>query len=179
MFPLVRQKSSRFSPSNQRRLSRDRSHSRVNDLRLHENRQGSRQRSRERDRDRDRSKISDDRIDRRSRDSHATSRYGHFYHSSSHGYSNDRHRSHRDRSRDKKRSGGDGKGRHEKHDKYKDSLSEGQKRQQSSDSSDVEVDIDINEDDEDEEAIIEKRRKQREDLLKVIIKFYIFVWIYL
>ncbi|CAG9861857.1 unnamed protein product [Phyllotreta striolata] len=51
----------------------------------------------------------------------------------------------------------------EKQDKFKDSLSEGQKRQDSSES-DVEMDIDWNE--EDEEVIIEKRRKQREELLK-------------
>lgn len=51
-------------------------------------------------------------------------------------------------------------------DKFKDSLSEGLKIEQSS-SSDEEIgDIKIDED-EDEEEIIEKRRKQREELLKV------------
>lgn len=52
-------------------------------------------------------------------------------------------------------------------------MSEGQKRGVSSDSSDVEVDIDLNEEEEDEEAIIEKRRKQRGELLKVCIYFII------
>lgn len=162
-----RQRSSRYSPSDHRRSSRERSRSRINDLRYHDdnNRHGSRNRSR----DRERSKTRDDRIDRRSRDSHVSYRHGHGghgLHGTSHGH--DRHRSHRDRSRDR-RKGGDGRSRHEKADKFKDSLSEGQKKAASSDS-DVEVEIDINEDDEDEEAIIERRRKQREELLKV--KFF-------
>lgn len=54
----------------------------------------------------------------------------------------------------------------EKSDKYKDSLSEGLKKADSSSDSDVELDIDIKEDEEDEQAIIEKRRKQREELMK-------------
>ncbi|CAG9830518.1 unnamed protein product [Diabrotica balteata] len=74
----------------------------------------------------------------------------------------DRHRADGDYN---KRHRDSGKSRSEKHDKYKDSLSEGQKRQESTDSSDVEVDIDLKED-EDEETIIERRRKQREELLK-------------
>lgn len=53
-------------------------------------------------------------------------------------------------------------------DKYKDSLSEGQiKTKAESSDSDVQIELDINMEDEDEEAIIEKRRKQREELLKV------------
>lgn len=52
-------------------------------------------------------------------------------------------------------------------DKYKDSLSEGQiKTKAESSDSDVQIELDINIEDEDEEAIIEKRRKQREELLK-------------
>ncbi|EDV95652.1 GH15661 [Drosophila grimshawi] len=53
-------------------------------------------------------------------------------------------------------------------DRYKGSLSEGQKMHDK-ESSDEEVnllDIDINEDDDDEERIIEQRRKRREELLK-------------
>lgn len=51
-------------------------------------------------------------------------------------------------------------------DKYKDSLSEGLKRDKDSSSSDSEIaDIKMDEE-EDEEKIIEKRRKQREELLK-------------
>lgn len=164
-----RQRSSRYSPNDHRRTSRERSRSRLKDLRYHDdNRHGSRNRSR----DRERSKTRDDRIDRRSRDSHVSFRHGHGghgLHGTSHGH--DRHRSHRDRSRDR-RKGGDGRSRHEKADKFKDSLSEGQKKAASSDS-DVEVEIDINEDDEDEEAIIERRRKQREELLKVKFLNYI------
>ncbi|GJQ79602.1 hypothetical protein Trydic_g16444 [Trypoxylus dichotomus] len=52
-----------------------------------------------------------------------------------------------------------------KHDKYKDSLSEGQPVHASSSDSD-ELDIDINDEEEDEQKIIERRRKQREELLK-------------
>ncbi|XP_044257638.1 serine/threonine-protein kinase PRP4 homolog isoform X2 [Tribolium madens] len=55
--------------------------------------------------------------------------------------------------------------RSEKQDKYKDSLSEGQKHGVSSDS-DIDVNIDLVDDEEDEQKIIEKRRKQREELLK-------------
>lgn len=55
-------------------------------------------------------------------------------------------------------------------DKYKDSLSEGQiKTKAESSDSDVQIELDIDIDDEDEEAIIEKRRKQREELLKVCL----------
>ncbi|XP_060535182.1 uncharacterized protein LOC132707368 [Cylas formicarius] len=55
----------------------------------------------------------------------------------------------------------------EKQDKFKDSFSEGQqKTKEETSDSDVQVEIEFNEDDEDEEAIIEKRRKQREELLK-------------
>ncbi|XP_020801722.1 serine/threonine-protein kinase PRP4 homolog isoform X1 [Drosophila serrata] len=52
-------------------------------------------------------------------------------------------------------------------DRYKGSLSEGQKKhdKESSDE-DVNLDIDIDEDDDDEERIIEQRRRKREELLK-------------
>nr|CAD7439012.1 unnamed protein product [Timema bartmani] len=53
----------------------------------------------------------------------------------------------------------------DKKDKFKDSLSEGLHRDKMSSSDDEVVDINIDED-EDEEQIIEKRRKQREELLK-------------
>lgn len=59
-----------------------------------------------------------------------------------------------------------------KPDKYKDSLSEGQPLHASSSDSD-ELDIDINDEEEDEQKIIEKRRKQREELLKVCLFFVI------
>ncbi|XP_017135667.1 serine/threonine-protein kinase prp4 [Drosophila miranda] len=52
-------------------------------------------------------------------------------------------------------------------DRYKGSLSEGQKIHDKESSDDeVNLDIDINEDDDDEERIIEQRRKKREELLK-------------
>lgn len=71
----------------------------------------------------------------------------------------DRHPRDNERDRDKN-------GKRERGDKYKDSLSEGLKFDRSESSSEEELkDIDI-EEDEDEEAIIEKRRKQREELLK-------------
>lgn len=58
-------------------------------------------------------------------------------------------------------------------DKYKDSLSEGQiKTKAESSDSDVQIELDINIEDEDEEAIIEKRRKQREELLKVGLTYF-------
>lgn len=53
-------------------------------------------------------------------------------------------------------------------DMFKDSLSEGLKKVKNTSSSESDInDIDINEDEEDEEKIIEKRRKQREELMKV------------
>ncbi|KAH8365645.1 hypothetical protein KR093_003097, partial [Drosophila rubida] len=65
------------------------------------------------------------------------------------------------------RGSGNGVGAGER-DRYKGSLSEGQKQheKESSDEADDNFDIDINEDDDDEERIIELRRKQREELLK-------------
>ncbi|XP_022221766.2 serine/threonine-protein kinase prp4 [Drosophila obscura] len=52
-------------------------------------------------------------------------------------------------------------------DRYKGSLSEGQKmHDKESSDDDVNLDIDINEDEDDEERIIEQRRKKREELLK-------------
>ncbi|XP_034658400.1 serine/threonine-protein kinase prp4 isoform X2 [Drosophila subobscura] len=52
-------------------------------------------------------------------------------------------------------------------DRYKGSLSEGQKmHDKESSDDDVNLDIDINEDEDDEERIIEQRRKRREELLK-------------
>ena len=77
-------------------------------------------------------------------------------------YKNDKNRYHRDdnRGRDKR-----DKQHKSKQDKYKDSLSEGLPMQASSSDSD-ELDIDID-DEEDEQKIIEKRRKEREELVKV------------
>ncbi|CAH1112800.1 unnamed protein product, partial [Psylliodes chrysocephalus] len=101
----------------------------------------------------------------RERDQRSRSRYESSRHRSSRDDSRDRRDSrsysYRDRYKDSRSK--DYSKSKEKQDKFKDSLSEGQKRQESSDS-DVEIDIDLN--DEDEEAIIEKRRKQREELLK-------------
>ncbi|XP_050434118.1 serine/threonine-protein kinase PRP4 homolog [Adelges cooleyi] len=96
-----------------------------------------RDRDRERDRDRDRYRDATNR------------RYNRNYARRSH--SNDRHsRSHR---------------RKDRGDKYKDSFSEGLKRENKSSDSEIEVNINIAED-ENVEEIIEKRRKQREELLK-------------
>ncbi|XP_046391109.1 serine/threonine-protein kinase PRP4 homolog [Ischnura elegans] len=53
----------------------------------------------------------------------------------------------------------------ERSDKFKDSLSEGLKAEKSSSEEDI-ADINIDEEEEDVEAIIQKRRKQREELLK-------------
>lgn len=58
------------------------------------------------------------------------------------------------------------RGKGEKQDKFKDSLSEGMKHGVSSES-EVDLDIDLVDDEEDEQKIIERRRKQREELLKV------------
>ncbi|XP_040160677.1 serine/threonine-protein kinase PRP4 homolog [Anopheles arabiensis] len=79
----------------------------------------------------------------------------------------------RDRARDygrgMQRNGRDGraggKGRKPDDDRFKDSLSEGLKQQKESSSESEIADIDID-DEEDEEKIIEKRRKEREALLK-------------
>lgn len=83
-------------------------------------------------------------------------------------YKGDRSRSARYRSRDRR----DKDKSRSKPDKYKDSLSEGQPTRASSSDSD-ELDIDINDDEEDEQKIIEKRRKQREELLKVFNLFFL------
>uniref|UniRef100_A0A182QUI4 Serine/threonine-protein kinase PRP4 homolog n=1 Tax=Anopheles farauti TaxID=69004 RepID=A0A182QUI4_9DIPT len=61
--------------------------------------------------------------------------------------------------------GGGGRGRKLDDDRFKDSLSEGLKQQKESSSESEIADIDID-DEEDEEKIIEKRRKEREALLK-------------
>ncbi|RZF48030.1 hypothetical protein LSTR_LSTR002096 [Laodelphax striatellus] len=78
-------------------------------------------------------------------------------------------RFHRSNSRERAKDGYRGcrhrKGKSDKGDKFKDSLSEGLKVEASSSSSDELDNINIVEE-EDEEAIIEKRRKQREELLK-------------
>ncbi|XP_025997102.1 serine/threonine-protein kinase PRP4 homolog isoform X2 [Solenopsis invicta] len=67
----------------------------------------------------------------------------------------------RDREKDRERHN-----KRERNDKYKDSLSEGLKVEYSDSSSEEDIkDIDI-EEEEDEEAIIERQRKQREELLK-------------
>lgn len=79
-------------------------------------------------------------------------------------------RRHERNERESGREGKGGDGRVEK-DRYRGSLSEGQKAPVKDSSSDEEInlDIDINDDD-DEEKIIEMRRKQREELLKVYCK---------
>lgn len=85
----------------------------------------------------------------------------------------DRHRG-RDRSRERDRRDRDRyKGKNEKYDKYQGSLSEGLKQVVSGSDSDAELDIDINDDEEDEQLIIERRRKQREELLKVSYHFFV------
>ncbi|XP_011495434.1 PREDICTED: serine/threonine-protein kinase PRP4 homolog [Ceratosolen solmsi marchali] len=124
---------------------RDRSRDRIDSRRNHDRRDRSRscRRSRSLGRPRDRS----DRY-RRSR-------------SHSRGARRDRDRHGRDHDRDREKNG-----KRERNDKFKDSLSEGLKIDRSESSSEEDIkDIDI-EEDEDEEAIIERRRKQREELLK-------------
>ncbi|XP_060852126.1 serine/threonine-protein kinase PRP4 homolog isoform X2 [Rhopalosiphum padi] len=108
-----------------------------------------RDRDRERDRDRDRERERDRDRDR-DRDRERDKRYNRKYDRRSH--SKERYsRSHRGKDRG---------------DKYKDSFSEGLKRDDKS-SSDSDIDVNINiAEDENEEEIIEKRRKQREELLK-------------
>lgn len=75
----------------------------------------------------------------------------------------------RERERERDRSGKDRNDRTDRdRDRYRGSLSEGQRAQQKDSSSDEDVNLDISIDDEDdEEKIIEMRRKQREELLKV------------
>lgn len=89
----------------------------------------------------------------------------------------DRHRGReRSRERDKskdRRNRDRYKGRNEKYDKYQGSLSEGLKQVMSGSDSDIELDIDINDEEEDEQEIIERRRKQREELLKVGKRFFV------
>lgn len=65
----------------------------------------------------------------------------------------------------------------DKQDKFKDSLSEGMKHGGSSDS-EIDVNIDLNEDEEDEQKIIERRRKQREELLKVCHFDAVYIFFY-
>ncbi|XP_065371849.1 serine/threonine-protein kinase PRP4 homolog [Calliphora vicina] len=73
----------------------------------------------------------------------------------------------REREKERQRSGHDRSERSDTKDRYRGSLSEGQKVHQKESSSDEEVNININiEEDDDEEKIIEMRRKQREELLK-------------
>ncbi|KAK4877752.1 hypothetical protein RN001_010258 [Aquatica leii] len=80
--------------------------------------------------------------------------------------SKDRYDRYRDRrGRDKHRTNDRDK-KHDKHDKYKDSLSEGLHKDVSSSDTDIDLDIDINDEEEDEQQIIEKRRQQREELVK-------------
>lgn len=121
------------------RYKRDRTRSRSRDRLRHDRMM---ERSRDRPRSRDRRSRDRDRarsIDRRDRDRMDRHR---------------RMRDDRDRNREKK----------EGQDKFKDSLSEGLGKVSSD--SDIDVNIDIQEE-EDEEQIIERRRKQREELLKV------------
>lgn len=84
--------------------------------------------------------------------------------------SRDRHRQHYrhdDRTKSRSEHNNRSKSKKEsKQDKYKDSLSEGMNHKASSSSSGSEVDIEFNEDEDEEEAIIERRRKQRQELLK-------------
>ncbi|CAH1967028.1 unnamed protein product [Acanthoscelides obtectus] len=140
-----------------RSISRDVRHDRernsYNDRIKHRQGRDTRESERERDNTRERDRRSRD-IGRRSYDERDRQRMGRDRNRSK---ERDRHRhSHSHKHKDKLKN--------EKQDMFKDSLSEGQKNVVSSDSSEPEFDVDLNE--EDEEAIIEKRRKQREDLLK-------------
>lgn len=113
--------------------------------------------NRDRDRNRERRSLDRDRRsmdrDRRMRDrSHSRSKF-----------ESDRRRERekeRERSREREK-----RSKREERDKFKGSLSEGQKVQKDSSSDSEVADIDIK-DDEDEEKIIETRRKKREELLK-------------
>ncbi|XP_066250833.1 uncharacterized protein Prp4k [Euwallacea similis] len=86
---------------------------------------------------------------------------------------NNRYREERRRESDRQGHGKDRRHQEKRHkkvkeqDKFKDSLSEGQiKSKDDSSDSDVQIELDISIDDEDEDSIIEKRRKEREELLK-------------
>ncbi|XP_032458183.1 serine/threonine-protein kinase PRP4 homolog isoform X1 [Nasonia vitripennis] len=115
-------------------------------------RRDSRDRHRERSRDRLDTRRNHDRRDR-SRSGRRSRSLGRSRRSRSR---NRRDRDRHGRETDRERKTGD---------KFKDSLSEGLKIDNLESSSESEIDIDIKED-EDEEAIIERRRKQREELLK-------------
>ncbi|KAJ8668712.1 hypothetical protein QAD02_010375 [Eretmocerus hayati] len=161
-----RSSSSSLRPSTHDSKSKDSRSSRPDDNR---DRDHDQHRSRDRHRDRSRERRLHDGKDNRSRRSRSTGRPRD---------RNDRHRrsnslsrggsrrdrdrhSGRDHDRDREKNG-----KRERGDKFKDSLSEGLKVERSESSSEEEIkDIDI-EEDEDEEAIIERRRKQREELLK-------------
>ncbi|XP_055843574.1 serine/threonine-protein kinase PRP4 homolog [Episyrphus balteatus] len=113
--------------------------------------QGQNQRGRGRDRDRDRERWMRER-------SHSRSKV-----------ESDRKREQREREKERSRGDGSLGRKEERPDRYRGSLSEGQKdrpKESSSSGSDDELNnIDINDDD-DEEKIIEMRRKRREELLK-------------
>ncbi|KAF5278924.1 hypothetical protein FQR65_LT15483 [Abscondita terminalis] len=110
-----------------------------------------RRRSPERDRMRDQKNMRSRQFDRRRSRDRSKDDY------------NDRNRDRR--GRDKHRAVNRDK-KYDKHDKYKDSLSEGLHKDVSSSESDIELDIDINDEEEDEQQIIEKRRQKREELVK-------------
>ncbi|XP_068142246.1 serine/threonine-protein kinase PRP4 homolog [Drosophila tropicalis] len=122
-----------------------------------------RPRERERERDRDR----DNRFQRAQR-SHSRSKF-----ESDRRRERERQLEQRDRGRGgggergPQRGGNHDRANNSDRDRYKGSLSEGQKMQEDKDSTDEEINLDIDiEDDDDEERIIEQRRKKREELLK-------------
>lgn len=151
--------------------------------RSYRDRDRERERDRERDRDRDRDRIRDRdrrRIDERDRYNRRRSperrrswgreidprkpRYGDRDYRSRSNEKMGRNRSPRD---DGRRRMNDKRKKDDRKDKYRGSLSEGQKVYEASSSSESTIaDIDID-DEEDEEKIIEQRRKQREELMKV------------
>ncbi|XP_019873833.2 uncharacterized protein LOC109601966 [Aethina tumida] len=143
----------RYERERERERERDRDRSRSRNDRDFYNKRYERERSMDKYRSRDRSR--DRRLDR-DRDT---------IRRDDRDYDRNRHRSCRHRSKEKDHRNREVRSKHEKHDKFKDSLSEGMKNKVESES-DGDMDIDLNEDEEDEEAIIEKRRKEREELLK-------------
>lgn len=167
-------------PMQPRPRSRNRN---MEDLRQEINRDKQRERrehsqNRDRDRDRERDRRGPDRQPAaESRMGRARDRDGRPNRQRSHSRSkleSDRRRE-RERQKDRDRGGfdrGRGGGRGGDNgvgdrDRYKGSLSEGQKmHDKESSDEDVNLDIDINDDEDDEERIIEQRRKRREELLK-------------
>lgn len=90
-------------------------------------------------------------------------------------YRMDHHHHHRSSFKDRRHKERSKTSRVDKQDKFKDSLSEGMKHGGSSDS-EIDVNINLNDDEEDEQKIIERRRKQREELMKVCLFTFLYIY---